>query len=213
MGRERENLVLHTIIFRSDLVKLFLLRPDVDVNLSTYYGTTALTFAIRNGNVSAARELIKHPKINVNYQSKHGENALFEAVSYKRLDLVNLLLSHPQCVVDLVDQHDRTPFLVSCQYGYDDIACTLIRAGCDPTVEDDCGRNGLYHAVKRKRERIIHALLDRRQPHSLKSQCRTVIRSYTRSVIGPGASVRNTINKIPRHELPAALVSFLTFQP
>ena len=68
---------------RSDLVKLLIQRPDVDVNLSTYYGTTALTFAIRNGNVSAVRELIKHPNINVNYQSKHGENALFEAVSYK----------------------------------------------------------------------------------------------------------------------------------
>ena len=195
------------------MVKLFLQRPDVDVNLSTYYGTTALTFAIRNGNVSAVKELIKHPRINVNYQSKHGENALFEAVSYKRKDLVDLLLSHPQCEVDLVDQHDRTPFLVSCQYGYEDIACTLISAGCDPTVEDDCGRNGLYHAVKRKREMIIHALLDRRQPFSLKIQCRTVIRSYTRSILGPGVSVRNKIKQIPRHELPASLVSFLTFQP
>ena len=89
-------------------------------------GTTALTFAIRNGNLAAVKELLKHPGINVNYQSKHGENALFEAVSYKRKDIVDLLLSHPQCEVDLVDQHDRTPFLVSCQYGYDDIACTLI---------------------------------------------------------------------------------------
>ena len=77
-------------------------------------GTTALTFAIRNGNLAAVKELLKHPAINVNYQSKHGENALFEAVSYKRKDIVDLLLSHPQCEVDLVDQHDRTPFLVSC---------------------------------------------------------------------------------------------------
>ena len=197
---------------RSDLVKLLIQRPDVDVNLSTYYGTTALTFAIRNGNVSAVRELIKHPNINVNYQSKHGENALFEAVSYKRMDLVEALLSHPKLEVDLVDQHDRTPFLVACQYGYDDIAISLIRAGCDPTVEDDCGRNGLYHAVKRKREMIVQALLDRRDPYSLKCQCRTVIRSYTRSIIGPGGSVRTRINNIPRQELPASLRSFLTFQ-
>ena len=59
---------------------------------------------------------------------------------------------------------------------YEDIACALIAAGCDTTVEDDCSRNGLYHAVKRKRELIIHALLDRREPYSLRRQCRTVIR-------------------------------------
>ena len=32
---------------RSDIVKTLLSRHDVDVNLATYYGTTALTFAIR----------------------------------------------------------------------------------------------------------------------------------------------------------------------
>ena len=38
---------------RADLVRLLLQRPDTDVNLATYYGTTALTFAIRSGNVAA----------------------------------------------------------------------------------------------------------------------------------------------------------------
>ena len=95
---------------------------------------------------------------------------------------------------------------------YEDIACALITAGCDTTVEDDCSRNGLYHAVKRKREQIIHALLDRREPFSLRQQCRTVIRSYLRSVWGPGVSIREVIHKIPHHELPGTLVSFLTFE-
>ena len=95
---------------------------------------------------------------------------------------------------------------------YEDIACALISAGCDTTVEDDCSRNGLYHAVKRKREQIIHALLDRREPFSLRQQCRTVIRSYLRSVFGPGVSIREVINKISHHELPGTLVSFLTFE-
>ena len=102
---------------RSDIVTILLKRPNVDVNLATYYGTTALTYAIRNGNMSAVKELIAHPKINVNFQSRHGENGLFEAVSYKRMDIVEMLLSHPSCQVDILDQHDRTPFLVACQYG------------------------------------------------------------------------------------------------
>ena len=96
---------------------------------------------------------------------------------------------------------------------YEDIACALISAGCDTTVEDDCSRNGLYHAIKRNRETIIHALLDRRQPYSLRCQCRTVIRSYLRSVLGPGASIKQVIKSIPRDELPRTLVSFLTFDP
>ena len=56
------------IFFRSDIVRILLKRPDVDVNLATYYGTTALTYAIRNGNMMAVGELVAHPKINVNFQ-------------------------------------------------------------------------------------------------------------------------------------------------
>ena len=110
-------MIITLLIYRSDIVKILLKRVDIDVNLSTYYGTTALTYAIRNGNVMAVKELIKHPRININYQSKHGENALFEAVSYKRKDIVDILLQNSTCEVDIVDQHDRTPFLVACQYG------------------------------------------------------------------------------------------------
>ena len=85
-------------------------------------------------------------------------------------------------------------------------------AGCDSTVEDDCSRNGLYHAVKRNRELIIHALLDRSEPFSLRQQCRTVIRSYLRAVWGPGVSIREVINNIPHHEIPGTLVSYLIFE-
>ena len=32
---------------RPDLVALLIARPDTDVNMSTYFGTTALTYSIR----------------------------------------------------------------------------------------------------------------------------------------------------------------------
>jgi len=211
-GLDGYTALIRACFERSDIVRILVKRPDVDVNLASYYGTTALTFAIRNGNAAAVNELLKHPRINLNYQSKHGENGLFEAVSYKRMDIVEMLLNHQNCEVDIVDQHDRTPFLVACQYGYEDIACALIARGCDTTVEDDCARNGLYHAVKRNREVIIHALLDRRHPDSLKCQCRSVIRKYLRS-FSIGISIKNIILKIPKHELPSTLVSYLIFEP
>lgn len=196
---------------RSDLVRVFLARDDIDVNLATYYGSTALTYAIRNGNFSAVQELVRDNRTNIDYQSKHGKNALFESVSYKRKDIVDLLLA-AGCNVDIVDQHDRTPFLVACQYGFEDIAVALIEYGCDTSVEDDCGRNGLYHAVKRNREIVIHSMMDRKCPYSLLTQCRTVLRSYVRTIIGPGESVRRVIRRIPRTELPKTLIDFLIFE-
>ena len=64
---------------------------------------------------------------------------------------------------------------------YEDIACLLISAGCDTSVEDDCGRTGLYHAVKRNRELVIHTLLDRRQPPSLRCQVITSLSTKVRN--------------------------------
>lgn len=94
---------------------------------------------------------------------------------------------------------------------YEDIACALMTAGCDTTVEDDCGRNGLSCAIRKGKNIIVHAILDRRVPCSLRHQCRTVIRSYLRSVYGPGISIKNIIRQIPKHELPRSLVSFLAY--
>jgi len=197
---------------RPDIVNLLLQRPDTDVNLATYYGTTALTCAIRNGNLDAVKALINHPKINVDFQSKHGENALFESVSYKRKDIVEILIFQGGCNIDIVDLHDRTPFIIACQYGFQDIALLLIANGCDTTVQDDCGRTGLYHAVKRNRQVIIHALLDRRMPNSLRAECRTVIRSYLRSKLGPGESIRTILRRLQRSEVPVTLISYLQFE-
>ena len=58
--------------------------PDVDINLATYYGTTALTYAIRCGNEEAVHFLLMRPELDVNFQSRHCENALIEAVTYRR---------------------------------------------------------------------------------------------------------------------------------
>ncbi|XP_023345062.1 inversin [Eurytemora carolleeae] len=211
-GQDGHTALIRACYERSDIVDMLLRRPSIDVNLATYYGTTALTYAIRNGNIGAVLALINHPGIDINHQSKHGENALFEAVSYKRKDIVELLIHHGNCNVDIVDLHDRTPFLIACQYGFQDIALYLIEVGCDTTCQDDCGRNGLYHALKRNRDAIVHAILDRKVPYTLRAQCRTVIRAYARSMVGPGNSVQRVIRRIPRTELPYSLISYLAFE-
>jgi len=53
---------------RADYVALLLSHPEIDVNLATYYGTTALTYSIRSGNDQAVRLLLSRPEIDVNFQ-------------------------------------------------------------------------------------------------------------------------------------------------
>ena len=45
-------------------------RPDCDINIATYYGTTALTNAIRCGNDEAVEYLLMRRDLDVNYQVK-----------------------------------------------------------------------------------------------------------------------------------------------
>jgi hypothetical protein len=52
---------------------------------------------------------------------------------------------------------------VACQYGFEEIALCLIGAGCDTTSQDDCGRNGLYHAVKR----LVQGIRISKEEHTL----------------------------------------------
>jgi hypothetical protein len=53
--------------------------------------------------------------------------------------------------------------LPACQYGFEEIALCLIGAGCDTTSQDDCGRNGLYHAVKR----LVQGIRISKEQHTL----------------------------------------------
>ena len=46
----------------------YFFRPDTDINLATYYGTTALTYAIRCGNDEAVQLLLSRRDLDVNFQ-------------------------------------------------------------------------------------------------------------------------------------------------
>ena len=61
-GLDGYTALIRACFERLDIVRILVKRPDVDVNLASYYGTTALTFAIRNGNAAAVNELLKHPR-------------------------------------------------------------------------------------------------------------------------------------------------------
>ena len=75
------------------------------------------TFDSRSGNEEAVHLLLEREEIDVNYQSRHGENALIEAVTYRRYEIAKVLVSRRDCLLDIVDERDRTPLIMSAQYG------------------------------------------------------------------------------------------------
>ncbi|QQP33136.1 Uncharacterized protein FKW44_024416, partial [Caligus rogercresseyi] len=82
---------------RPDFVRILLTRPETQINLSTYFGSSALTYAVRNGNTEAVQYLLSRPDVDINFQSRSGENAILEAVAYRRNEIAILLLQEGGC--------------------------------------------------------------------------------------------------------------------
>ncbi|TRY74767.1 hypothetical protein TCAL_05674 [Tigriopus californicus] len=200
---------------RPDFVRMILARADTDVNMATYFGTTALTYAIRCGNEEAVQYLLMRADINVNFQSRHGENALIEAVTYRRYDLACALICRDDVEVDILDSRDRTPLIMAVQYGHLPLVRLLLfDARCDPCAEDDQGRNALYYALKRGSSPMVHDLVEvLSHPQPLTRLCRTVIRRAIRSKIGFGYTLKPQIDKFHKYELPKSLRHFIAFDP
>jgi ankyrin repeat protein len=60
----------------------------------TFYGTTPLQEAVRNGDLDVVRKLLDHPRIRVDATNNFGSTALHYCINYqsKRLDIARLLL-------------------------------------------------------------------------------------------------------------------------
>jgi ankyrin repeat protein len=103
----------------TEIIKLFLAHPTIDVNIQNRYRTTALILASRVLCIDAVTLLLAHPTINVNLQNESGSTALISVSAYcntpllrecfeKQIKIVELLLAHPAINVDLTDKDGKT---------------------------------------------------------------------------------------------------------
>jgi len=76
------------------VVRLFLSRDDVALNLQDEYGMTALMWASSKGHEAVVGLLLSHNDIVLNIQDKDGWTALFAASTLGHYAVVKLLLSH-----------------------------------------------------------------------------------------------------------------------
>ena len=63
----------------TEIVRLLLERPEIDVNMQDKYGYTALIWASRYGREEIVKLLLERPEIDVNVQDKYGYTALMWA--------------------------------------------------------------------------------------------------------------------------------------
>jgi len=78
-----------------EMLELFLVQPNFDVNISVDYGLTALMWASGSGNESLVRRLCQVPSIDFNARCQRGRTAALLAVKSMNLGRVRVLSAIP----------------------------------------------------------------------------------------------------------------------
>ena len=117
-----------------------------------------LLAAIRNGNLSGARRLIKQGA-DVNWQSKPQctATALHEAARMDDVPIVELLISEG-ADIDAKRQNNYTPLHIAAFFGMARAAQALLRNGADVNANDDSGATPLQLAVLRGHDHVARLL-------------------------------------------------------
>ena len=80
----------------TEIVKLLLSVPGIDVNCKVNGNYTALYYAACNGSKSIVKLLMKHQKLDVDCRDNFGKTPLFYAAKNGHTSVVKLLLQHPR---------------------------------------------------------------------------------------------------------------------
>jgi len=131
---------------QTDIVKMLLERPDVDVNMKGAYGKTPLIIATWVGQKDIVQLLLNHPQIDVNFQTGRIQPALLVATWLGHTDIVQLLLKHPRIDKNIQNRWGETAFFLSISLSRKKIAKLLLKdPQVDITLRDRNGRTPLEH--------------------------------------------------------------------
>ncbi len=132
---------------RVNIVKELLLRSDLDVNLATPLGATALYIAAQENYAEVAKLLLDHPGINVNLANKNGVTPLYIAAQKGSMEVVKLLLAAPGIKIDVRNREVATALHVAARNNFPGIVEQLVRWGADVNLTSYDGTTPLYKAV------------------------------------------------------------------
>ena len=91
------------------VVAEILKRSNIDTNIRSNHGQTALSLAAERGYVDIVTLLLQNPSTDVNAQDSDGQTALGWAVFNEHVEIVFTLLQYPEVRIDIADIDGMTP--------------------------------------------------------------------------------------------------------
>lgn len=123
-------------------VKLLLRHEDIDVNKGN-----ALCLAAAHGHTQIVKLLLNTPGIDINQELAQGVTPLYLAAACGHTQCVELLLQVPGVQVNKPDCNGCTPIMfASMYYSNESMLKTLMKAGADPKLTNNSGKNALNYA-------------------------------------------------------------------
>lgn len=108
-GTENINAVINVAIYNQpDILRLLLLRQDLDINAIDAFGDTALIRASMLGYKEIVKILLSDNRLNINLKDFDGDTALSVASLCGRKEIVKMLLNHPKIDINLKDKKDQS---------------------------------------------------------------------------------------------------------
>ena len=93
----------------TEIVKLLLEQPTVDLNYSDTSGQTALDKAARKDNVEAVKMLLADPRLTThNHKNNRGWTPVMSAARFKKAGTLRELVAHPSVNLDTMDKLGRS---------------------------------------------------------------------------------------------------------
>jgi ankyrin repeat protein len=134
-------LLVATELGHTFIVAALVNRSDVNLNIKTNFGQTALSLAVENGHFEIALLLLMQKSTDVNAQDLDGQTPLGWAAYHGHLDIVKAIVSRTDTRIDIRDIDGRTPLSWAVEKRHVAIVRILLdRLGID------CG-DGILHAL------------------------------------------------------------------
>ncbi|KAM3140367.1 hypothetical protein pb186bvf_007527 [Paramecium bursaria] len=120
-----------------------------------------LVQAVESNQIQEVKEILMKLNPDVNTRGTlDGNTVLHIAVNNGNSKIVGLLLYH-EAQIDSLNTKLKTPLLLACELGYEEICQQLITAGADINFQDMNRNTGLHLAAMSKHQKVVELLLSR----------------------------------------------------
>lgn len=130
-----------------------------NVNYTSKYGNTALTYASQNGVIPIVNGLISKGA-NINHTKQYETSPLILATEKNYIGIVEELIK-AGCNVNHKKTYNYTAFMLACKFGFIQIVRILIDAGVDINAKSSSGYTGFLYACEEGHLEIFDILINK----------------------------------------------------